>query len=93
MRFPGPTHLVVMCRSASAAKEALRRIGLVMNRLGLTLHPVKTRMVDLRRVPGELRFFGVHDSQEAEHPAEPASALHAAVAVAKSDEANPGTRA
>jgi hypothetical protein len=25
--------LVAMCRSASAAREALRRIGLVMNRL------------------------------------------------------------
>jgi len=34
--------LVAMCRSASAAREALRRIGLVRNRLGLTLHPVKT---------------------------------------------------
>jgi len=41
--------LVAMCRSASAAKESLRRIGLVMSRLGLTLHPVKTRLVDLRR--------------------------------------------
>lgn len=39
---------VAMCRSESAAKEALRRIGLVMDRLGLTLHPAKTRLVDLR---------------------------------------------
>ena len=39
---------VAMCRSESQAKEALRRIGLVMNRLGLKLHPEKTRKVDLR---------------------------------------------
>src|SRR6202142_1863654 len=35
---------VAMCRTESQAKEALRRIGLVMNRLGLKLHPEKTRM-------------------------------------------------
>src|ERR1051325_10190540 len=50
--------LVVMCRSASAAREALRRIGLVMNRLGLTLHPVKTRLVDLRRGKESFVFLG-----------------------------------
>src|SRR5579871_811722 len=40
---------VVMCGRESQAREALRRIGLVMHRLGLQLHPEKTRMVDLRR--------------------------------------------
>jgi group II intron reverse transcriptase/maturase len=40
---------VAMCQTESQAREALRRIGLVMDRLGLTLHPTKTRMVDLRR--------------------------------------------
>ena len=39
---------VVLCGTASRAREALRRVGLVMDRLGLTLHPAKTRMVDLR---------------------------------------------
>jgi len=47
-----------MCRSASAAREALRRIGLVMNRLGLRLHPTKTRMVDLRRGKESFVFLG-----------------------------------
>src|ERR1700680_2209111 len=47
-----------MCRSASATKEALRRIGLVMSRLGLTLHPVKTRLVDLRRGKESFVFLG-----------------------------------
>jgi RNA-directed DNA polymerase len=50
--------LVAMCRSASAAREALRRLGLVMDRLGLTLHPVKTRMVDLRRGKESFVFLG-----------------------------------
>src|SRR5436189_5098836 len=50
--------LVAMCRSESAAREALRRIGLVMNRLGLTLHPVKTRLVDLRQGKESFVFLG-----------------------------------
>ena len=49
---------VVMCRQESQAKEALRRIGLVMDRLGLTLHPAKTRMVDLRRGRESFVFLG-----------------------------------
>ena len=47
-----------MCGTESRAREALRRIGLVMNRLGLTLHPVKTRMVDLRRGKQSFVFLG-----------------------------------
>ena len=50
--------LVAMCRTESACREALRRIGLVMDRLGLTLHPVKTRMVDLRRGKQSFVFLG-----------------------------------
>src|SRR4029077_14454497 len=49
---------VGMCRTESTAKEALRRIGLVMNRLGLKLHPEKTRMVDLRRGKESFVFLG-----------------------------------
>jgi group II intron reverse transcriptase/maturase len=49
---------VAMCRTESQAKEALRRIGLVMNRLGLKLHPEKTRMVDLRRGKESFMFLG-----------------------------------
>jgi len=47
-----------MCRTESQAREALRRIGLVMNRLGLTLHPAKTRLVDLRRGKESFVFLG-----------------------------------
>jgi group II intron reverse transcriptase/maturase len=49
---------VAMCRTESAAREALRRIGLVMERLGLTLHPAKTRLVDLRRGRESFVFLG-----------------------------------
>jgi group II intron reverse transcriptase/maturase len=50
--------LVAMCRTESQAREGLRRIGLVMDRLGLTLHPAKTRLVDLRRGQESFVFLG-----------------------------------
>jgi RNA-directed DNA polymerase len=49
---------VALCATESQAKEALRRIGLVMNRLGLTLHPAKTQLVDLRRGKESFVFLG-----------------------------------
>jgi group II intron reverse transcriptase/maturase len=49
---------VVMCQTEQQAQEALRRIGWVMNRLGLQLHPEKTRQVDLRRGKGSFVFLG-----------------------------------
>jgi group II intron reverse transcriptase/maturase len=49
---------VAMCRTESAAREGLRRIGWVMNRLGLTLHPAKTRLVDLRGGKESFVFLG-----------------------------------
>lgn len=38
---------VVLCRTRSQANEALRRLGIIMQRLRLTLHPEKTRIVEL----------------------------------------------
>lgn len=49
---------VALCGTESQAREALRRIGLVMGRLGLTLHPAKTRLVDLRRGKESFVFLG-----------------------------------
>lgn len=49
---------VVMCRRESQAKEAYRRIVAIMRRLGLELHPEKTRMVDLGRGKEGFVFLG-----------------------------------
>jgi RNA-directed DNA polymerase len=49
---------VVMSPTESKAKEALRQIEFVMSKLGLTLHPDKTRTVDLRRGQGSFVFLG-----------------------------------
>jgi RNA-directed DNA polymerase len=38
---------VVMCRTRADAEESLRRLGLIMDRLSLKLHPEKTRIVEL----------------------------------------------
>ena len=49
---------VVMSTTESKAKEALRQVQFVMNKLGLVLHPEKTRMVELRRGKGSFVFLG-----------------------------------
>lgn len=49
---------VVMCRTEKAAKEALRRLGLVMEHLGLELHPEKTKLVDLSTGKAGFEFLG-----------------------------------
>src|ERR1035437_5010666 len=49
---------VVMAPTESKAKEALRQIQFVMSKLGLELHPEKTRMVDLRRGKESFVFLG-----------------------------------
>src|SRR6266536_1831090 len=38
---------VVLCRNKADADESLRRLGLIMERLSLRLHPDKTRIVEL----------------------------------------------
>ena len=84
---------VAMCRTASAAREALRRIGLVMNRLGSDAASSEDAVGGLETRERELRVPGMHDSQEAEHPAKPPLAFHAAVAEPEGDEETPGPRA
>jgi group II intron reverse transcriptase/maturase len=49
---------VVMCRTESLAREVHRRIGVILERLGLVLHPEKTRIVDLRRGKESFTFLG-----------------------------------
>jgi hypothetical protein len=49
VRVPGATHLVAMSCTESGAREALRRIGLGMNRLSRTRHPTKRQRKNWRR--------------------------------------------
>jgi group II intron reverse transcriptase/maturase len=51
---------VVMCRTKPQVEEARRRVGLVLARLGLELHPEKTRTVDLSRGGEGFDFLGCH---------------------------------
>jgi RNA-directed DNA polymerase len=52
--------LVVLCRTRSDADEALRRIGLILTRLRLTLHPDKTRVVFVGDGREGFDFLGFH---------------------------------
>ena len=58
VRFPSATRLVLLCKSESAAKEGLVRAREILARLGLELHPDKTRLVDLRRGREGFVFLG-----------------------------------
>ena len=49
---------VVLCRSAAQAREALRRVGLILQHLGLTAHPEKTRLVALEGGKESFEFLG-----------------------------------
>lgn len=50
---------VVMCRSREEAQRALARVQTWVEENGLTLHPEKTRLVDLDE-PGGFDFLGYH---------------------------------
>jgi group II intron reverse transcriptase/maturase len=51
---------VVMCDTKAAVEEARQRVGSVLTRLGLELHPEKTRTVDLSRGGEGVDFLGCH---------------------------------
>lgn len=51
--------LVILCRDAEQAEQALVRVQAWTNRAGLTLHPTKTRIVDMNQ-PGGFDFLGYH---------------------------------
>jgi RNA-directed DNA polymerase len=52
--------LVILCHKESDAQEALRRLGIIMERLSLNLHPTKTRMVNLKEGHEGFDFLGFH---------------------------------
>src|ERR1700729_422398 len=51
---------VVMCATASTCEQAEKRVREVLARLGLELHPDKTRRVDLSWGKGSFDFLGCH---------------------------------
>ena len=51
---------VVMADTKAQVEEARRRVVHVLTRLGLELHPEKTRLVDLSRGCGGFDFLGCH---------------------------------
>jgi len=51
--------LVILCRSAAEAEQALDRLRVWTAEAGLTLHPEKTRIVDAGQ-PGGFDFLGYH---------------------------------
>jgi RNA-directed DNA polymerase len=51
---------VVLCRSRAEADEAEKRSAELLGELGLTLHPDKTRVVDLRGGRQGFDFLGCH---------------------------------
>jgi group II intron reverse transcriptase/maturase len=51
---------VVMCDTRAAVEEAHQRVGAVLTRLGLELHPEKTRRVDLSWGREGFDFLGCH---------------------------------
>jgi group II intron reverse transcriptase/maturase len=51
---------VVICRTPKAVEEAERRVRIIFDRLKLTLHPEKTRKVDLTDGKEGFDFLGCH---------------------------------
>jgi RNA-directed DNA polymerase len=52
--------LVVLCRRRSQAREALRRLRIILSRLHLKLHPSKTRLVELGPGKDGFEFLGCY---------------------------------
>lgn len=51
---------VVLCRTAGQGREAHRRVGEILSRMGLELHPEKTRVVELTLRGEGFDFLGCH---------------------------------
>ena len=58
VKLPSATRLVILCRSKAEAEEALEEVRGWTAQAGLTLHPVKTRIVNADE--GSFDFLGYH---------------------------------
>jgi RNA-directed DNA polymerase len=55
--------MLIVCRTRGAAEQALQAVTQVLQKLKLTVHPTKTRIVDVKRVGCELLGFHVHQGR------------------------------
>ena len=87
---------VVMCNTKAACEEAEQRVREVLARLGLELHPEKTRRVELSRGQEGFDFLGCHLRKRMSGPIwetrHATRLLPPALAVAARDEAGPAAR-
>jgi RNA-directed DNA polymerase len=60
VRLPPATHLVVVCPTQARAEEARRRAGQILGRIGLRLHPDKTRISCVAKGRDGFDFLGFH---------------------------------
>jgi RNA-directed DNA polymerase len=58
---------VILCKTEQEAQEALARLREEMTGRGLTLHPEKTRVVDMSQ-PGGFDFLGYHFERDQKRP-------------------------
>jgi len=49
VKFPGPTHRVITCKSAAEARAALEAATRVLEQLGVRLNPRKTRIIHVQQ--------------------------------------------
>jgi len=61
---------VILCRSKSEAQRALKLVGDLITERGLTLHPEKTRLVDMTIPEEGFDFLGYHFSRGMRWPRE-----------------------
>jgi RNA-directed DNA polymerase len=59
VRFPGATHLVLLCQHEAEARAALEQVQAWTAAAGLRLHSTKTRIVDATQ-PSGFDFLGYH---------------------------------
>jgi hypothetical protein len=52
--------MVVLCKTEGQAREGLRRVGIILAGLGLSLHPEKTRVVGIKDGSDGFDFLGFH---------------------------------
>ena len=60
VKLPRATHLVIICRTKKQGEQAEARIRVILARLGLELHPEKTKRVVLYDGQQGFDFLGCH---------------------------------